>query len=85
MPPPEVQEMHTQAGKLRTFADHVEKLANPPHDYAAKMDWSGPLTDRVRGEIGGWKRRCGEVATKIREEADRLDKEADRLANSKKS
>lgn len=81
MPPPEVEEMRKQASRLRTLADQVEKLIDPVKDYAGKMEWSGPLTDRLTGEIGTWKTRCGEVATKLRAEATELDKQATKLAN----
>ncbi|NUT39287.1 MAG: hypothetical protein HOV86_04805 [Thermoactinospora sp.] len=83
MPPPEVEEMQGKAKKLRDFADHVEKLVDEVRDYAGKMDWSGPLTDRVRGEIGTWRTRCSETAGKIRDEAERLDKAATDLLNPK--
>lgn len=81
MPPPEVEEMRKQAGRLRTLADQVEKLVDSVKEYAGKMEWSGPLTDRLTGEIGTWKTRCTEVAGKIRSEATELDKQADKLAN----
>ncbi|WP_432929917.1 hypothetical protein ACQPZZ_06755 [Microbispora sp. CA-135349] len=80
-PPPEVQELENRAAKLQELADDVEKLADPVHGMAAKMEWSGPLTDRVRGQIGTWKGRCGTVAANLREEADRLRREARDLAS----
>ncbi|GII29546.1 hypothetical protein [Planotetraspora mira] len=76
MPPPEVEELKSRALKIHKLADDVEKLANTVHTEAAKMDWSGPLTDRVRGEIRTWKSRCGTAASLLREEADRLNAEA---------
>jgi hypothetical protein len=83
MAAPEVEEMRQQAGRLRDFADDVEKLLNGVDGYAAKMEWSGPLTDRVRGEIRTWKGRCGDVAQRIRDEADRLDRSASDLSAKK--
>jgi hypothetical protein len=80
---PDVQELKDQASKLRAFADDVQKLADGVDGMAARMEWSGPLTDKVRGEIKTWKTRCGNVATRLREEADRFGKEAERLAGKK--
>ncbi|MEW9526946.1 hypothetical protein [Microbispora sp. NPDC049125] len=76
MPPPEVQELENKASKIRQLADDVEKLPNQVRDMAARMEWSGPLTNRVRGEIRTWQTRCGTVARDLREEADRLNREA---------
>lgn len=80
MADPAVQELRDRASKLRVFADHVQELPRKVDTEAAKMDWSGPLTDRVRGEIRTWVTRCGDVAERIRQEADRLEEEANRLA-----
>ncbi|SDQ64600.1 hypothetical protein [Thermostaphylospora chromogena] len=79
MADPAIHELRERASKLRAFAEHVQELPDRVHTEAARMDWSGPLTDRVRSEIGTWKTRCGDVADRIREEADRLDEEANRL------
>jgi hypothetical protein len=76
VPPPEVEELKSRALKIHKLADDVEKLANTVHAEAARMDWSGPLTDRVRGEIRTWKTRCGNAASLLREEAERLNGEA---------
>jgi len=83
MADPMVQELRDRAAKLRVFADHVQALPDRVDDEAAKMDWSGPLTDRVRGEIRNWKNRCSNVADQIREEANRLEEEASRLARQR--
>ncbi|MEV8630174.1 hypothetical protein AB0395_00815 [Streptosporangium sp. NPDC051023] len=72
----EAEEFQKQASKLRKFANDVEKLADGAHDMAGGMEWSGPLTDRVRGEIATWRTRCATVAANLRQEADRLDAEA---------
>ncbi|MEU6407505.1 hypothetical protein [Microbispora sp. NPDC046933] len=80
-PPPEVQELENRAAKLRELANDVEKLVDRVQSMAAGMEWSGPLTDRVRGEIGTWKTRCGTVAAHLLDEADRLQREARDLAN----
>ncbi|XVQ87295.1 hypothetical protein ACQP2K_07735 [Microbispora siamensis] len=80
-PPPEVQELENRAAKLRELANDVEKLVDRVQSMAAGMEWSGPLTDRVRGEIGTWKTRCGTVAARLLDEADRLQREARDLAN----
>lgn len=85
MTDPAIQELKERASKLRAFAEHVQELPDKVHTEAARMDWSGPLTDRVRGEIRTWKTRCGDVADRIREEADRLDQEANRLAQRAES
>ncbi|GAA4568290.1 hypothetical protein [Planotetraspora kaengkrachanensis] len=76
MPPPEVEELKSRALKIHKLADDVEKLANVVHTEAGRMEWSGPLTDRVRGEIRTWKTRCGNAAELLREEADRLNSQA---------
>ncbi|GAA4578711.1 hypothetical protein GCM10023194_02250 [Planotetraspora phitsanulokensis] len=76
MPPPEVEELKSRALKIHKLADDVEKLADTVHTEAGKMEWSGPLTDRVRGEIRTWKTRCGNAAGLLREEADRLNSQA---------
>ncbi|TQS25904.1 hypothetical protein [Microbispora sp. KK1-11] len=80
-PPPEVQELENRAAKLRELANDVEKLVDRVNGMAATMEWSGPLTDRVRGEIGTWRTRCGTVAANLLDEADRLQREARDLAN----
>ncbi|MEV5413923.1 hypothetical protein AB0K60_34470 [Thermopolyspora sp. NPDC052614] len=85
MADPAVQELREQASKLRAFADHVQKLPDRVDGEAAKMEWSGPLTDRVRGEIRTWKSRCRDVADRIREEAERLEGEARQLADKAKA
>ncbi|MEV1198686.1 hypothetical protein [Microbispora rosea] len=79
--PPEVQELENRAAKLRELAGDVEKLVDGVNGMAATMEWSGPLTDRVRGEIGTWRTRCGTVAARLLDEADRLQREARDLAN----
>ena len=79
--PPEVQELENRAAKLRELAGDVEKLVDRVNGMAATMEWSGPLTDRVRGEIGTWKTRCGTVAAHLLDEADRLQREARDLAS----
>lgn len=79
--PPEVQELENRAAKLRELANDVEILVDPVNSMAAGMEWSGPLTDRVRGQIATWKMRCGTVAARLHDEADRLRREARDLAN----
>jgi len=79
MADPRIHELRERATKLRAFADHVQKLPDRVDGEAAKMEWSGPYTDKVRGEIKTWKGRCGSVADRIREEAQRLDGEASSL------
>lgn len=85
MADPAVQELKERASKLRAFADHVQKLPDRVDGEAARMEWSGPLTDRVRGEIRSWRTRCRDVADRIRDEAERLDGEADQLAERGKA
>ena len=80
-PPPEVQELENRAAKLRELANDVEKLVDGVNGMAATMEWSGPLTDRIRGQIGTWKTRCRTVAAHLLDEADRLQREARDLAN----
>lgn len=84
MAEPDVQELKDRAAKLRSLADHLQKLTNDVHDAAAGMEWSGPLTDRVRGDIKTWRTRCGTVADRIRAEADHLVKQAESQTGTKR-
>ncbi|MER5372319.1 hypothetical protein [Streptomyces sp. NPDC002553] len=80
---PEVQELTERASKLRSLAEHIATLADAPNTFATTTmkNWSGPHADRVRGELKGWRTKCGEVAATLREEASACDKSAKELKN----
>jgi flavorubredoxin len=82
---PDVQELTERAAKLRSLAEHIEKLADPAHTFATvtMKKWSGPHADRIREDLRTWRTKCGTVAESLREEASACDKSAKDLKNPK--
>ncbi|MFJ5776536.1 WXG100 family type VII secretion target [Streptomyces sp. NPDC093094] len=82
---PEVQELTERAAKLRSLAEHIEKLTDSPHTFSTvtMKNWSGPHADRIRGDLRNWRTKCGSVAEALRDEATACDKSAKDLRNPK--
>ncbi|MEL3944802.1 hypothetical protein ACFWZT_26940 [Streptomyces alboflavus] len=75
MADPELQEQAKRAGQLRSLADHIEDLPKATRDFSTKQmkQWAGPHADDVRGDLGGWKTKCENVAEALREVARQCD------------
>lgn len=85
MADPDVQELTERASKLRSLADHIASMVDPPHTYATNTmkTWAGPHADHVRGELRKWRTKCSDVAELLRDEAKECDKSAKDLKNPK--
>lgn len=85
MADPAVQELTERATKLRSLAEHIASMADPSHTFATvtMKKWSGPHAERIRGDLKGWRTKCGTVAEALRDEARKCDKSATDLRNPK--
>ncbi|WP_328537322.1 hypothetical protein [Streptomyces sp. NBC_00344] len=83
---PDIQDLNSRAASLRSLADHIESLVDPPHTQSTQTmkTWAGPNADDVRGKLKSWRTKCSTVAKTLRVEAHKASQEAKDLQHPKK-